>query len=386
MLRSICFIATVLISVSALFAHNSCPIILIHGFLGWGRGEMAGYYYWGGKTDIESLLRDEGYEVYTVSIGPISSNFDRAIETFYQIKGGQVDYGNEKMERLRIIQCPSQKYYDGLYPAWDADHPVHIISHSQGGQTARMLELLLKTSISGETSPLLSEKYYGWIKSITTISTPHNGTRLVPIMLDLFPFALNLAPWFGGIDIENIDNLYSFDLEQWGVERQVGESLKDYYGRIKDSPLVESQNLCTWDLSLQGAAEFNKSYFSDPNVYYFSFPTYASHSNKNMTAHRPDSKMSFHLWSTSLLMGYDNGAPDSTWYENDGICNTISMSHPSGSTVKNYDGIPQKGIWQIVERVNLDHQAVIGHNASKSETKNIIALYNKHTKLLYSLE
>ena len=24
------------------------PIVFIHGFMGWGRDEMPGYYYWGG--------------------------------------------------------------------------------------------------------------------------------------------------------------------------------------------------------------------------------------------------------------------------------------------------------------------------------------------------
>ena len=260
MFRYLFLITSTLIYISLLSAQNSYPIILIHGFLGWGRDEMAGYYYWGGRTDLERSLREEGYEVYTVSVGPISSNFDRAVEAFYQIKGGQVDYGNEKAEKHEIIQRPSMKNYKGLYPVWDAYHPVHIISHSQGGQTARMLETLLKTIVSDEKSPLLSEEHNGWIKSITTISTPHNGTTLVPIMLDVFPFVLNLAPWFGGIDIEKIDDLFNFDLEQWGVERLPGESLKEYYKRIADSPLAESRNLCTWDLSLEGAAEFNKTY------------------------------------------------------------------------------------------------------------------------------
>ena len=36
-----------------IFASNSHPIILMHGFMGWGRDEMAGYYYWGGFTDLE---------------------------------------------------------------------------------------------------------------------------------------------------------------------------------------------------------------------------------------------------------------------------------------------------------------------------------------------
>ena len=100
MLRTLFFITTIFISISRLFSQNSYPIILIHGFLGWGRDEMAGYYYWGGRTDLEAVLREDGYEVYTVSVGPISPNFDRAIETFYQIKGGQVDYGNEKAKIL----------------------------------------------------------------------------------------------------------------------------------------------------------------------------------------------------------------------------------------------------------------------------------------------
>ena len=51
---------------------------------------MAGYYYWGGKRDLETELTNEGYTLYTVSVGPISPNWDRAIETFYQIKGDRL--------------------------------------------------------------------------------------------------------------------------------------------------------------------------------------------------------------------------------------------------------------------------------------------------------
>ena len=212
--------------IGILFSQNTYPIILIHGFLGWGRDEMAGYYYWGGKTDLESELKSAGYEVYTVSVGPISPNWDRAIEAFYQIKGGQVDYGNEKAEKHGIIQRPAGKNYPGFYPQWDAEHPIHLIGHSQGGSTAKMLEVLLQGSITGEDSPLLANVYTGWISSVTTISTPHNGTTLVPLMLDVFPFALNLAPWFGGIENEKIDELYSFDLEHWNLEKRPNESIK----------------------------------------------------------------------------------------------------------------------------------------------------------------
>ena len=57
-----------------LFSQNAYPIILIHGFLGWGRDEMAGYYYWGVQMDLQSDLQNKGYDVYSVSIGPISPN------------------------------------------------------------------------------------------------------------------------------------------------------------------------------------------------------------------------------------------------------------------------------------------------------------------------
>ena len=70
MLRNLFFISTIIIFISGLFSQNSCPIILIHGFLGWGRDEMAGYYYWGGRMDLEADLKNAGFEVYTVSVGP----------------------------------------------------------------------------------------------------------------------------------------------------------------------------------------------------------------------------------------------------------------------------------------------------------------------------
>ena len=386
MYRNYLIFYTLFVSFSFIFSQNSYPIILIHGFLGWGREEMSDYYYWGGRTDLESFLKQQGYEVFTVSVGPISPNFDRAIEAFYQIKGGQVDYGNKKSKEFGIIQQPHNKYYSGLYSSWDADHPIHIISHSQGGQTARMLEMLLKKSIPGETSPLLLNEYTGWIKSITTISTPHNGTTLVPIMLDVFPFAINLVPWVGAIEIENVDNIFNFDLEHWDIERRPHESFNKYYKRINDSPLGNYRNLCTWDLSIEGAAEFNNNYTTDRNIYYFSFPTYATKSKKNGNLHHPDNKMSFHLWSTAHLIGTYNEAPDSTWYENDGICNTVSMTHPNGSHYKNYAGTPEKGIWQVFNKLHMDHQAIIGHHITKREFQNIAVLYSNHAKLLYSLK
>ena len=104
---------------SHLFSTGQQTIILLHGFMGWGRDEMGKYYYWGGFTDLQKYLQDEGFNVHTVSVGPISSNWDRAVEAYYQIKGGQVNYGVNHSEKFNLIQKPKQKIYKGLFKQWD---------------------------------------------------------------------------------------------------------------------------------------------------------------------------------------------------------------------------------------------------------------------------
>ena len=130
-------IVGLLFPVGQLSAENDYPIILVHGFLGWGTDEMSGYNYWGGKNDLAAHLDSLGYTVYVATVGPVSSNWDRAVELYYCIKGGQVDYGKSHADRYGIVQKPVGKTYPGLYPEWDAGHPVHLIGHSMGGLAAR---------------------------------------------------------------------------------------------------------------------------------------------------------------------------------------------------------------------------------------------------------
>ena len=54
----------------------------------------------GGKKDIQKMLEENGFKVFNVSIGPISSNWDRAVEVYYQLKGGQVDYGLNHSKKI----------------------------------------------------------------------------------------------------------------------------------------------------------------------------------------------------------------------------------------------------------------------------------------------
>ena len=338
--------------------------------MGWGRDELKNYYYWGGKVDLENYLISAGYDVHTLSVGPVSSNWDRAIEVFYQIKGGQVNYGKNHSEKYNLIQKPKDKYYLGLYPEWNDEHPIHIIGHSQGGQTARMLEYLLKVQFFNEDSELLKEKYNGWIQSVTTISTPHNGTTLAPIINNMFPYIQSMVVWF---DIIAPNAIYDFDLDQWGFYQNEDEDLFSYIKRLRKSPISTTTNFSSYDLSLEGSNQFNNLYETDQSTYYFSFST----TNNN------DPRLIYKIQSNLIIKSNDYS---NEWRENDGIVNTISMLGPNNSIIKDYNGIVSKGEWQHMGKINLDHNEIIGHHIKEKNEDKLKELYLKHCQLIYSLE
>ena len=346
--------------------------------MGWGRDEINDYYYWGGHFDIQEFLNEQGFNVHTLSVGPVSSNYDRAIEVFYQIKGGQVDYGKNHSEKYNLIQKPESKHYKGIYPEWDNEHPIHIIGHSQGGQTARMLDLLLEMQEEGEKN-ILKKNYTGWIKSITTISTPHNGTTLVPIIDNIFPFAQTMIIWINAIgQSKNIEQFYNFDLQHWGLYKKNNESIRNYINRIKNSPISKTKNFCKWDLSIEGSIEFNKICTTNDSTYYYSYSTSTNINEKNEI----DIRLKYKL--QSILIKRAGEYPEE-WKENDGIVNTISMPGPQNETIMIYNGKSISGKWQNMGKIYLDHLEVIGHYTDNNSYEMIKKLFINHCNILYSL-
>jgi len=387
---------------SSIEANNNYPIILIHGFIGWGPEEMGGYNYWGGNYDYVEYLDSLGYEVYNVSVGPISSNWDCAVEAYYQIKGGQVDYGKRHSTQYGIIQKPSSKKWPGLYPEWDADHPIHIIGHSMGGQTARRLQYLLENEIYidsartiPESSDLLGQKHQAWIRSITTMSSPHNGTTLSDIVNNSVPFLQD----FIGLAAVIGNRFYSFDLEQWAFKRNDEESWSRYFTRIRSHPAWGTKNFCSWDVSLEGARELNTVAVANENIFYFSFATSNTHLDSLSGKHVPNKDMSLILRPNARAMGKqidywaDSTSIDSTWFENDGIVNTISMIGPT-TGLNGSDQIIEyqvnevlvPGSWYYMGKLTMDHRTLMGHGEISIELlNNILLLFKEHAERLYAL-
>ena len=371
-----CFSCFLIMS-TLIFAQNNYPIVFIHGFMGWGPDEMGGYNYWGGKKDYIDQLEKNGHKVIELSVGPVSSNWERAIEAYYQLKGGQVDYGEKHSKKFGIIRKPKDKVYDGLYLAWDSNNPIHIIGHSMGGQTARMLLYLLNNEffidnqeLEKEKSRLLGHVNNGMIKSITTISTPHNGTTLSEIVTKTIPF----VQYFVGIAGVIGTRFFDFNLEQWNFFRDDNESWPSYLNRMRTHNAWGTKNISAWDLSLDGAKELNNYLQASPSVYYFSFVTSTTSQREDSFFHDPVAGSSILIRTRSKLLGSrvgywsDGNETDSTWYENDGVVNTVSMYGPS-TGINGLDPIVEydkselliPGQWYWIKLSNMDHWSIIGH-------------------------
>lgn len=383
------------------YGGNKYPIILVHGFLGWGNEELGEYNYWGGKNNIEQYLRDQGYEVYSVSLGPLSSSYDCAVETFYQIKGGQLDYGQAHAKKYGLIQKPKNIVYPGLYPQWDQDHPVHILGYSFGGMTSRMLLHLLTNSIAKDSTGtleeglLLGKELKGWVSSITTMSTPHNGATLSNIVVNMVPFTDNLLPLAELIS----SKYYDFNLKQWDISKNDNESIQGYMSRFINHPAWKTKNSVAWDSSIQGAMALNHDLTINPNVYYFSFSTAASVLDTTTGYHKPADHVNLANYPLGWIIGRtqidmgNGGKTDDTWFKNDGTVNTISMLRPftgknGPEPMKTFKaGIAvEKGMWNFMGEHATDHKGFVGIFVD-DETKitEMMHIFESHAKLLYSL-
>ena len=339
-------------------AANNDPVVLVHGALGFGPDTIPGngFLYWGGYHDIAALLQayHGPHIVFTAAVGPIASNWDRAAELYAQIKGGCVDYGATHVARHGYpgeVQKPIGKCWAAdpannpnndplaFYPQWDAAHPIHMIGHSQGGTTIRaLIQLLEHGSPDGDEGggELYRGGKTGWVKSVVTLSAPHNGTTFSDAVINVLPELRN---------------------------------------RWRD--LIDGQ-LQHWELSPDGARDFNGWALTSPSVYYFSVGTQATEAgawccngtdrviapvqSSNFQYPRLDMMPFFKAYAGEWIVpslaqpglgSYTQYAPgrvriDSAWFPNDGVVNTISMRAPGGHPVRDYDGTAVKGVWNFL--------------------------------------
>ncbi|MEC5161069.1 MULTISPECIES: esterase/lipase family protein [unclassified Janthinobacterium] len=439
LLAGIAIGASALASAPQALAANNYPVVLVHGFLGFGPDELqgSGFRYWGGNNDVAAHMRsfNGNHQVFAAAVGPVSSNWDRAVELFYQVKGGCADYGvrhTASSAAFGALQKPAGKcwaadpannpnhYPLALYPAWDASHPIHLVAHSQGGQTVRTLIQLLENGPpngSEGDGALYAGGKTGWVKSATTISTPHNGTTLRDVIVDYVPKVSELAGQIvevAGLGGSN-NPIYKFRLEQFGLAQGPAESFRDFLERIKGAPFwaLANHNSAQWELGPDGAKELNGWVKTSPNVYYYSVGGDATEPGApccNNTDRviapfqsaayryaRNDmiffSKPTAGEWVVPSILQPGMGSYtqsgsgrvliDSSWFPNDGVVNTVSMKAPSGQPQRNYDGSSVRGAWNYLGYYRgYDHFDVIGWLNPSSA---VYPLYDDVSTIIYGL-
>jgi triacylglycerol lipase len=162
-------------------AGTQYPIVLVHGFMGWGYlGPLSNFY------EVQDTLTANGFEVFEPWVSAINSMDERARELA------------EKIEQ----KYPGQR--------------INIISHSQGGLDARYLISTL-----------------GWgdrVASLTTLSAPHQGTTLADI-------ACGLVPGFAQSIIDLLFNLFGMDWD--GISQLTTEYVRNEFNPANpDDPRV----------------------------------------------------------------------------------------------------------------------------------------------------
>ena len=321
---------------------NRFPVFLCHGLFGWGKKELP-LNYWGAGTAVDSC----GLPVIEASVGPVSSFHDRACELAAEIKGARVDYGSEHAGRFGHERF-SVDYTDrGFYPDWSDINPVHLVGHSAGAHTILRLQYLLSRDYWGWGSN------ENWVKSINAVSGVLNGSTFTYFLgcnkqtglIDegslgniLIAGVKLMAMLTGGIS----DSIYNWDLDQWGLQRIEGESLKAFFDRLNQSGFGRDKDNLAFDLTLQGCFEANRLVRTFPQTYYFSYITAQTKPGWfGDKSHYPELFMNPALLISAAYIGRARefekppisgwGSGDliiEKWVENDGLVAAISQRYP----------------------------------------------------------
>ncbi len=389
---------------------NDAPFIFVHGLNGWGGAEgIDGIIpYWGATTgDLMRYLQYEGYECYSASVGPVNSAWDRACELYAQIIGARVDYGEAHSKEFNHERY-GRTYYDALVPNWgELDESgkikqIHLIGHSFGGTTVRLLIQLLTEGSAEEMAVTPSDSISGlftggkseWVKSATAICTPHNSaTVYYPLdalgLIDVIALASYL--YIGVLGRSPLNGeLVDFHMEQYGLsEIPGGKGSIGLFKAIKNV-LANKKDSSSYDLTPEGTLEINESIDISEDIYYFSYPFSTTKSVDALGIEVPKIKTNPVIFLTAMVMGVmkfkdpDMGfVYDESWLANDALVNTESAKYPFDEPYTDYDeNNVVKGVWNVMPVSDGDHGTAIGLFADKEQTQ---AFYLEMCEMLNAL-
>ena len=162
--------------------------------------------------------------------GAVSSVRDRAVECFWQLKGGIVDYQVDGVE-LEAGHGRFGESYAGLLPEWSDSHPIHILAYSLGAPTARYLQHLLERQAFCDENGAALETSGAWVRSVVTFHGANDGTLAVHLVglspWSLQPMPLSILWWIFTViycivwlDIGVLNAASGLRLRHWRAQRR----------------------------------------------------------------------------------------------------------------------------------------------------------------------
>lgn len=360
------------------------PLIFVHGMFGWGQNEGVNKFlpYWGATTgSLTDYLASIGIESYAASVGPLSSAWDQACELYAQLTGTTVDYG-EAHSKKHGHRRFGRTYEAPLFAGWSKEKKVHLIGHSFGGNTIRMLTHLLtygspeESEMSGnDVSPLFLGGNSELVCSVTAICSPLNGTsayetaKKFKLISPLKYISYNYAGIVGRSPFNG--KFADFHLEQFGLTNTPRRKDSEPFAKAVKT-LFKTNDCIEYDMSEQGAQDMNGFIKISPSVFYFSYPFNAVREFKSGKTYRPVDTDFFFLAMTSSLMLYDanhNGNHEKCT-ENDGLVDICSAMHPLSEPYNFYSHGESinPGTWNVMPTGRGDHGTPIGLFSGKNKT------------------
>lgn len=328
-------------SVSAFAApaqETKAPIVFVHGMVGFGAYEEKNFSYWGGFQNMMGVLRDNGYEAYAASVGPLSSAWDRACELYAQLTGTVTDYGEAHAKAHGHDRYGYS--YEGrplMGRVWTPDETLNLVGHSFGGATARLFASLLaygdeaeKAATGEETSPLFTGGHT-CIHSITALSSPHNGAQVANVIYDS-PLMQFLVFFVNTLGVLNGGRLLMLDLHL----SQFGLTPDENGGRASLNSdgirtFIDSGDNIGYDLTIRGAKELNDRIRLVEDTYYYSVPTCVTDQGLfgvNYVS-RPSLISVFSpIIAATAGKTIDGVKMEGEWLENDGLVPVASAHYP----------------------------------------------------------
>ncbi len=219
-----------------------------------------------------------------------------------------------------------------------------------------------------DLSPLFAGGHDGWVHSITTLASPHNGMSSVEgkVGVAMRQICRAICDVMNVLDVTPLRPVYDLQLDMYGLTPKYFDFKNVWKDKEFKDYMFNNKDTIVYDLTYQGAKEANEKITTHDDIYYFSYR--GCRTFPALGAETP-SPLSFPIINVlGFFMGRQKepDLPDLSWRKNDMVINTASAECPDGAP--RVDGLLsgmdpkhyKPGVWNVFPVELKDHMSYCG--------------------------